>query len=163
MDQYITEWSQSCQDNLQQRHDRNISMTGNIVLPKSVMIGSDSGIQVLDAHDVDLFEIISNHWSNQSSIENKKEDSQCPTPCFKDSSTIKNHKKSFRSCLRKNSMRKMDFNNTHIHKEENKENMQWKQRTSKWKSNVNTMMKELNLTKLAPLLFIYLWILFYWF
>lgn len=61
MEDYIIQCGSVDKENSLQNHYRNISMSGNIILPKSVVIGSESGIQVLDAHDADLYEIISNH------------------------------------------------------------------------------------------------------
>jgi hypothetical protein len=42
------------------KHDRNISMTGNKIFPKEILLGSDNGMQVVNTETLDFDEIFSN-------------------------------------------------------------------------------------------------------
>lgn len=65
-------------------------MTGNIVLPTKLVIGSDNGMQVVDLEDSDYDDIMTNHCIKYSRKRHqKKKSSQCPTPCFRGASNKK--------------------------------------------------------------------------
>ncbi|CAI2369407.1 unnamed protein product [Moneuplotes crassus] len=133
------------------KHDRNVSMAGNGILPSQVIFGSDHGIQIVNP-DTEDYDTIVSHQLSQKTF--RASTQKLPTPCFNNASNKKSKMRRPRNEVRsknnlvKNETMKLQFMN------ENKENVIFNSRKSFYqktqKSSVNTMMKTMNNLKFIP-------------
>lgn len=142
------------------KHDRNISMTGNKIFPKEILLGSDNGMQVVNTETLDFDEIFSNKWSQRNEKHQRKSSSKFPTPCFKDTSNKKSkwRRPRITKIIEKNSREVecssvysvSDKENAQVNLKHNNFSNRTAKRKLKYKNSVNVMLKTMNNLKFTP-------------